>query len=98
MSADILIDHETGRREDSSTLQQYAVNWAPFRDGTLQFSLLYAMTDDSEGQDVWAVSPTARWQVNRQTLLTLDYSVGEREDDIEKVEFNTVRVELRVFY
>lgn len=98
MSADILIDHETGRREESSTLQRYAVNWAPFRDGTLQFSLLYAMTDDSEGQDVWAVSPTARWQVNRKTLLTLDYSVGEREDDIEKVEFDTVRVELRVFY
>jgi len=79
-------------------LQQYSVNWSPFRDGTLQFSLLYAMTDDSEGQDVWTVSPAARWQINKKTLLTLDYSIGEREDDIEKVEFDTVRVVLRFFY
>ena len=98
LRADILIDHETGRSEGSSTVQQYSVNWSPFRDGTLQFSLLYAMTDDSEGQDVWTVSPTARWQINKKTLLTLDYSIGEREDDIEKTEFDTVRVVLRFFY
>lgn len=98
LTADILTDYETGRRQDSSTVQQYAVNWSPLRDGTLQFSVLYGMIDDNDGQDVWTVTPTARWQVNSKTLLTFDYSVGEREDDFEKEEFDTVRVQLRFFY
>ena len=98
LNADILIDDNSGEDDYSSTVQQYFVNWSPFRDGTLQFSLSYNVRDDSENDDTWVISPRASWQVNKKTLLTCDYSVGERDGQVERNEFDTLRLTLRIFY
>lgn len=98
LNADILIDNNRGEDNSSSTVQNYFVNWSPFRDGTLQFSLTYSTLDDSDGEESWSVTPRASWQVNKKTLLTCDYSAGVREDQIEKNEFDSIRMTLRFFY
>ncbi len=98
LNADILLTDNSGEEDYSSTIQQYSVNWAPFRDGTLQFSLSYNVLDDNENDDTWVISPMASWQINKQSLLTCDYSVGERDGQREKNEFDTLRMTLRIFY
>lgn len=97
LNADIL-KSKSNYEEYVTTVQNYIVSWSPFRDGTLQFSLSYSILDDSEGDNTWTVSPRASWQVNKKTLLTCDYTVGERDGSTEKVEFETVRMTLRIFY
>ena len=98
LNADVLINDKSGEDDSSSTVQNYFVNWSPFRDGTLQISLSYSILDDSEGDDTWAFSPRASWQVNKKTMLTCDYSVGERDGERERNEFDTARITLRFFY
>ena len=98
LNADVLINDKSGEDDSSSTVQNYFVNWSPFRDGTLQLSLSYSILDDSEGDDTWAFSPRASWQVNKKTMLTCDYSVGERDGERERNEFDTARITLRFFY
>ena len=98
LNADVLINDKSGEDDSSSTVQNYFFNWSPFRDGTLQLSLSYSILDDSEGDDTWVFSPRASWQVNNKTLLTCDYSVGERDGERERNEFDTARITLRFFY
>lgn len=98
LSADLSFTDDQGRVKDSTTEQQYFVNWSPFRNGTLQFSLAYGESKTSEMESVQVFSPTLRWQINRATMLTLDYSRGTREDKMEIVDFENVGLGLRFFF
>ena len=72
----------------------------PFRDGTLMVSVGYGYLNDNNDDEEksWTLSPILRWQVNRKTHLTLEYTRGEREDLTEIVEFDNVSLALRFFY
>lgn len=98
LSADLSFTDDDGRVKDSTTEQQYFVNWSPFRNGTLQFSLAYGESKTSEMESVQVLSPTLRWQINRVTMLTLDYSRGNREDETEIIDFESVGLGLRFFF
>jgi len=98
LSADLAFTDETGDVKDSTVDQRYFINWSPFRGGTLLFSLAYGRSNDSDEEKTWTLSPTLRWQVNRKTHLTLDYTRGEREDLTEIVEFDNISLVLRFFY
>ena len=98
LSADFSFTDKTGEIKDSSADQQYFINWSPFRDGTLFFSLAYGQSENDDDDKAWSLSPTLRWQVNRKTLLTFDYAVGEREDETKLVSYENIGLALRIFY
>jgi len=98
LSANLAYTDESGEVQNSTAEQQYFINWSPLRDGSLQFSLAYGQSKNAEDEESWTLSPTLRWQVNRSSILTLDYSVGERDDRIEVVAFNSTSLTLRVVY
>lgn len=98
LSADLLFTDEGGKAKNSTAEQRYFINWSPFRDGTLAFALGYSQSQTSEDENVRTLSPTLHWQINQGTLLTLEYSLGKREDQIDIVEFETTSLELRIFY
>ncbi|OHB25872.1 MAG: hypothetical protein A2X84_05140 [Desulfuromonadaceae bacterium GWC2_58_13] len=98
LSADLAFSDETGEGGDSTAEQQYFINWSPFRDGNLLFSLSYGQSRDTEEEAAWTLSPTLRWKMNPKTLLTLEYALGEREDRTEIVEFENISLALRFFF
>lgn len=98
LSADLRFSDDTGNEHTSTAAQQYSVNWSPFRDGTLMFSMGYSQSMNADNEQVWSLSPSARWQLNRKTLLTLEYGIGTQEDDTEIVDYENISLALRIFY
>ncbi len=98
MTADILISDNRGEINNTTTRQQYFISWSPLRDGSLNFTVAYGLSYDTESEDTSVLSPSLRWQINKNTSLTCDYSVGKREGDLEKGDFETLRLMLRMFY
>ena len=98
LSANISYNDEGLTDEGSDVQQRYSVNWSPFRDGTLRFSMAYSQTENNDDETFWTLSPALRWQINRKTLLTLEYAKGEREDPEELAEFENISLGLRFFY
>lgn len=98
LSANLKFTDDTGSDHTSTASQQYSVNWAPFRDGTLMFTMSYNQSMNADNEQVWSLSPSARWQINRQTLLSLEYGIGQQESDEEILDFENIGLSLRVFY
>lgn len=98
LSADLTFTDEEGATADSFTRQIYGFNWSPFRDGTLQFSLLWGDSQDTDGEKSNTLTPALKWQMTRNSLLTLEYSVGEFENEREENEFENIILALRVYY
>jgi len=98
MTADLSYTDKNGIGGESTVDQRYFIGWSPLRDGTLSFSLSYSRAEDDNEELTESFSPRVRWQLNRKTLLSLDYSIGEREDLDEIVSFEIVKLGLRIFY
>ncbi|MBI5558358.1 MAG: hypothetical protein HY885_12050 [Deltaproteobacteria bacterium] len=98
LSADLTFTDEEGATSDSYTRQMYGVSWSPFQDGTMQFSLSCGDSQDTDGEKTTSVSPALKWRITRNSLLTLEYSVGQFEDIREENEFEIIIVGLRVYY
>lgn len=98
LSGDLSFTDEDGDTSDSYTRQMYGVNWSPFPDGTLQFSLTCGDSQDTDGVKSTSLSPALKWQATRNTLLTLQYSDGVFEDEREETEFKNITLTLRIYY
>jgi hypothetical protein len=98
LAADLSYTDKAGPQQDSTARQIYHVNWSPFRDGTLQFSLGYGASRTTLDEKTSSLSPALKWQINRNCLLSLEYSVGERENRTEIATFNNATVMMRLFY
>jgi hypothetical protein len=90
---------DRGREEDGlQVAQDYSVNWSPFPDGLLRFSLSYNRTVDLRSNTTSALSPQIDWEVTRNSLLTLRFNLGTVETDDATREVKNVRLTLRTFY
>ncbi|MBN2332760.1 MAG: hypothetical protein JXO49_01485 [Deltaproteobacteria bacterium] len=98
MTADYNFTDRQGPDNDSTFLQDYALNWAPFRDGTLQFSLSYTESISSENNEEKFLSPSIKWQVAKGMLMELRYNTGTIETAREKLDTDNVYCNLRLFY
>jgi hypothetical protein len=90
-------DRDTRNRHASIT-QDYAVNWAPFPDGSLNFALGYNYFNAPEGVEERLFTPEVRWQVARGVLLTVEYTTGILKSATEKRDLQTFNANLRVYY
>ncbi|MBN1957138.1 MAG: hypothetical protein JW773_02950 [Desulfuromonadales bacterium] len=98
LTAELAFRDDSGATEDSTSEQRYSLNWSPFRDGTLLFTLGFGKYQDSEDEEITSLSPALRWQINRKTLLSLEYTRSEREDTEEIAKFENISLALRFFY
>jgi hypothetical protein len=90
---------DRGREDDGlQVAQDYSVNWSPFPDGLLRFSLSYNRNVDLRSNTTSALSPQIDWEVTRNTLLTLRFNLGTVETDAETRDVKNVRLTLRTFY
>jgi hypothetical protein len=90
---------DRGREDDGlQVAQDYSVNWSPFPDGLLRFSLSYNRNVDLRNNTTSALSPQIDWEVTRNTLLTLRFNLGTVETDAETRDVKNVRLTLRTFY
>ena len=98
MQANLYFTDKTGRRDDSTFLQDYSLNWSPFPDGTMQFSLSYNESRSTEGQIIKLLTPSVKWQVSRNIFVEASYSTGTIESATEIVDTDNYRCNLRVVY
>jgi hypothetical protein len=84
--------------DDRRVNQNYSINWAPFPDGSLDFSFTVAQENTTDGRDSMVITPQVKWQVSRNMVLTLKYSVGRIEDQRQETDVRTFTLNARVFY
>jgi hypothetical protein len=86
-------------RETTST-QTYGVNWAPFPDGTLQFSFFYGETLLSDGTKSRLIQPTLRWYLTqrRRSYLEAAYQVNTTDSPLSKSESKVFSTGLNVAF
>jgi hypothetical protein len=89
---------ETDR--DTQVTQNFGANWAPFPDGTLQFSFFYAenrLPDESESR---IIQPTLRWYLTprRRSYLEATYQKSTLDGNAFKSESDLFTARLNIFY
>jgi hypothetical protein len=78
--------------------QNYSINWSPFPDGLLNFTVAYNQTIDTMNNESRILSNAIRYQVTRTTLLTLSFDVGTIESPTDIRDVKILRVNFRTFY
>jgi hypothetical protein len=96
--AGVNLRDKQSRGEGLFVSQDYSIQWAPFPDGDLNFSLGYNRSIDTDDNESQILSPQIRWQISRSTLLTADFNIGTTESQSEKRDFKAFHVELQTYY
>jgi len=91
------VDKKGGEKE-SEVFKSFAVNWSPFPEGTLQFTVGYNEELNNDDDKVTGFTPGIRWVVSRNILLTVDYTIGTRDSEVESSEFTSFSGDLRIRY
>jgi hypothetical protein len=87
----------SGDNPDSTYLLDYSINWSPFPDGSLEFSLTYNETIGNRGEDTEFLTPRVIWQIAPGMFLDLRYNLGTVESEAEKSDVNSLIGTLRLF-
>jgi hypothetical protein len=96
--AAVRLRYRERERQGLEVAQDYSVNWAPFPDGLLRFSVGYNRTVDTNSNTTSALSPQIDWQVTRTSLLTLRFNLGTVETDQDERDVKNFRLTFRTFY
>ncbi len=78
--------------------QNYSLNWAPFPDGTLNFSFAFNQILETDDRESRIFSPQVEWQITRNSLLTVRFNIGTIESETEESDVRNLRAELKFFY
>jgi hypothetical protein len=96
--AGVSLRKEAREMEGLQVDQNYSLNWAPFPDGLLEFSLGYNYSVDTRNNESSTLSPQIDWQVTRTTFLTARLNVGSFETENRTNDVMNIRVNLRTHY
>jgi hypothetical protein len=96
--ASVNLRDQVREREGLRVRQQYSVNWSPFPDGQLNFLLGFNQTIDADGNESQILTPEARWQINRSTLLTLAFDFGTIESETLIRDLKVFRLNFRTIF
>jgi hypothetical protein len=86
--------------EDLSVTQNYAVSWAPFPDGNLQFSFIYSEDRFPDESTSRIVQPSVRWYLTsrRRSFLEATYQHGTTDAPSLESETRLFSTRLNVYY
>jgi hypothetical protein len=90
--------NQKGQNDISTSLRELNINWAPFPDGTLQFSIGYNESKDFAEREIKTISPTITWKVASGMFLDLRYNNGTIESPTESSDLDSLIAKLRIFY
>jgi hypothetical protein len=96
--AAVRLAHNERNKEGLQVTQNYSIDWAPFPDGLLRFSLGYNRSVDARNDTISALSPRIDWRVTRNTLLSLVFNLGTAESNQETRDVKNIRLTLRTYY
>jgi hypothetical protein len=82
----------------SATLQELNVNWSPFPDGDLRFTLGYSESTDEADQEFKSIAPSLTWKVSRGIFLELRLDTGTLETPTESRDHSSYTAKFRIFY
>jgi hypothetical protein len=88
------------KREGSDTnLQNYSLNWSPFRDGALQFFFTYdeALRPEDD-QEETIIGPSLKWSLGRHMFLDLAYSLIKSETPSQKADSTNFNANLKIVF
>jgi len=97
LSARYSISDRTGF--DRQTTQNYAVNFSPFPDGSMQFFFIYNETLESlEDRRRTTIGPGFNWTISSHFFFEMSYTYQEDDSDTQKIESNNLFAKLRVLF
>jgi len=87
------------RNGENRTSQNYAVNWAPWSGGDLQFSIAYSEslspTSDAESRQL---SPRMTWRISQHFTLSTAYSIVRGSTQTQETDSQTLRGTLTMVF
>ncbi|KPK28211.1 MAG: hypothetical protein AMJ61_03160 [Desulfobacterales bacterium SG8_35_2] len=89
---------DEGENDSTYYFWEYNINWAPFPDGTLQFSIGYNESMDNADQKIKTLSPQVTWKIGYGIFFNLRYNVGTRESPTESTDLYSIISTLKLFY
>lgn len=99
LAADIAFtDTDAGDVNESVVLQDYSVNWSPLRHGSLQVSLGYNESTSSADRKERSFSSNLKWLASANAYVTLGYTKGSVDTATQVIDFDSVAMNLRIFY
>lgn len=103
---------QQGTNDISTSHREVNMNWSPFPDGDLLFTIGYSESTDQENQDpigfseltdqarqdLKTISPSLTWKIGRGIFFELTYVTGTLETQTETNDFDSYMAKLRFFY
>ena len=85
-------------RQDTAVQQTYGLNWAPFPDGSLQFSFYFV--DNYYPDRSRIIQPTLRWYpgLKRRSYFEFSYQYNDTETGSQQIESQTFTATLKIFF
>jgi len=81
----------------STTLQNYAVNWSPFPDGSIQLFFNYNETLESvEDRRRTTIGPGFNWTISNHFFLEMSYNYQKDDSKTQKIESNNLFARFRL--
>ncbi|OGK96652.1 MAG: hypothetical protein A3D33_14780 [Candidatus Rokubacteria bacterium RIFCSPHIGHO2_02_FULL_73_26] len=100
LSVSASADVQSQTDQDTRVTQNYGLSWAPFPDGSLQFSFFYAENRLTEGPTSRIVQPGVRWYLSgrRRSYLEATYQLNTSQSSTLKSESQLFSTSLILFY
>lgn len=81
------------------TYQNYSINWAPFPDGDLQFSLNYTETLRSiDEQEERIIMPRLSWKISSYAALEMSYIIARSDTKLETTDTTSFNTNFRMSF
>ena len=97
LAAEILTSAERGK--ETRTIQNYNASWAILRDGELQLNFAYAETLRSQDDGMERlISPSLRWNLSRQALIDVGYSVVRTKTATQLSETKSLATSFKMYF
>ena len=87
------------RGEKRLITQEYGLNWSPFPDGALRFSLTYNENYRSENHQKERVfTPSIRYDFSKRSYIDVSYNMIRNRNDTQKTDSNLFSVSMKIFF
>ena len=81
---------------DTRTTQNYAVNWSPFPDGSIQFFFNYnEILESVEDRRRTTIGPGFNWTISNHFFLEMSYNYQKDDSETQKIESNNLFARFR---
>jgi hypothetical protein len=89
--------NETGQKD--RVLQNYTLNWSPFPDGALQFTVAYDENYRTEDHLVERIfRPNLRYNLSKRSYIDVTYQLTRSRSDIQKIDSNLLSTSVKIFF